>query len=199
MINFMEIDIMKNQLTTDRLSISIMTLDDADLLYDLDQDPNVMKYINGGVLTSRADINNIYIPRLKSYLKPVKGWGLWKVFNKNIQGHADDRDNFVGWVLIRPMGFFTETPEFDNLEIGWRFKKSAWGQGFATESAKAIIDLLIKHQLDVVKFSAIADENNVGSINIMKKLGMQFINKQQHPDVVGDAEVVLYSMEVIRT
>ncbi|GIU53025.1 MULTISPECIES: GNAT family N-acetyltransferase [Shewanella] len=172
-------------ISTSRLNISLMSLNDADLLFELDQDPAVMKYINGGRKTSRQEIEQVFIPRLASYLNPEKCWGLWKVFNKE--------DNFMGWILIRPMDFFTDKPQFKNLEIGWRFKQTAWGKGFATESAKAVIEHIVKQHPDVIRFSAIADELNSASISIMKKLGMQYIETILHPDVEGDVDVVLYS------
>ncbi|WOT06799.1 GNAT family N-acetyltransferase [Shewanella youngdeokensis] len=188
-----------DNISTDRLNISIMSLEDEELLFDLDQNPEVMRYINGGKITSRTDITDIYIPRLASYLTPSKGWGLWKVVQKANLENIDERQHFLGWILIRPMGFFSEKPDYTNLEIGWRFKQSAWGQGIATESARAVIELLVKHQADIERFSAIADENNIASINIMKKLGMSFINTQQHPDIADDYKIVLYSMKVNRS
>lgn len=196
MFDLLEVGVMKTQLATDRLSIAIMTLDDADLLYALDQNPDVMKYINGGKPTSKSDIEHISIPRLASYLTPSKGWGFWKVFEKRELDTVDRRDNFVGWILIRPMGFFSETPEFNNLEIGWRFKQSAWGKGYATESAKAVIKLLVEEQPIIERFTAIADKDNLGSIKIMKKIGMEFICQQFHSDVNGKTEVVIYSLKV---
>ena len=33
------------------------------------------------------------------------------------------------------MHFFSDTPEFDNLELGWRFFRSSWGKGYASEAA----------------------------------------------------------------
>ncbi|WP_076540887.1 GNAT family N-acetyltransferase [Shewanella sp. UCD-KL21] len=184
---------MDNHLSTQRLTIELMTLDDADLLFDLDQDPQVMKYINGGKTTSKADIQDIYIPRLARYLTPAKGWGLWKVFNKCEPSNG--KQDFLGWILIRPMGFFSEAPNYNNLEIGWRFKKSSWGKGIATESAQAVMQHLLATEQNIKHFSAIADEQNLASINIMKKLGMDYIEKRLHPDVEGDVEVVLYSLK----
>ncbi|WP_041411484.1 GNAT family N-acetyltransferase [Shewanella pealeana] len=182
-------------LKTDRLVISPMTLDDAELLFELDQDPMVMRYISCGRKTTRDEIDNVFLPRLAKYLNLEKGWGIWKVFVYSVENsqHAIEDDLFVGWILIRPMNYFTEKPEFNNLEIGWRFKQSAWGKGIATESARVVVDHLVNTQVDIKYLSAIADEQNLASINIMKKLGMKFIKKISHPDVADDVEVVLYS------
>ena len=83
-----------------RLTFSLMDESDADLLYQLDQDPAVMRYINGGVTTSMVDIKEKFIPRMQSYRNADKYWGLWKVT-------ITETNNFIGWILLRPMNFFT--------------------------------------------------------------------------------------------
>jgi len=164
-----------------------MTAQDAELLYELDQSPDVMTYINGGNATSRADIQNISIPRMKSYTNVEQGWGLWKV-------SLLQNSEFIGWVLIRPMQFFSEKIELDNLELGWRFKRDSWGNGYATEAAEALKKALVEHG-QVNKFTAIAMKNNQASINIMKKLGMKYLKKDIHKGPLGDQKIVFYQLE----
>ncbi|MCL1065668.1 GNAT family N-acetyltransferase [Shewanella olleyana] len=175
-------------IVTQRLKISLMTLDDADLLFELDQDPAVMQYINGGEAPSRQEIEDVSIPRLAKYLNQEKCWGQWKVFDLN--------DVFLGWILIRPMGFFSDKPKLDDLEIGWRFKQATWGNGIATESALALINHISQQQDSISKFSAIADPLNTASIKVMKKLGMTYIETQQYHDENEAFDVVLYSLDV---
>jgi len=169
-----------------RLSYELMTKNDADLLFQLDQDPEVMRYINGGKANSRAYIENIYIPRLEGFTNHKKGWGLWKVT-------LMDSKKFIGWILVRPMDFFSNAPQPNNLEIGWRFMQKFWGSGYATEAAKTIKEAFIK-QCAIKQFTAIADANNIGSINIMKKLDMSFVKKEFQQDPLGDINVVYYQV-----
>lgn len=167
---------------------------DGELLYLLDQDEDVMRYINGGKKTSRNDIEQRFIPRLLSYLNPTQGWGLWKVSLKQ-------SNQYLGWVLIRPMLFFTSNPEYDNLEIGWRFFKQTWGKGYATEAASTLINTLEKasctQQINsITKISAIAIPDNLASISVMKKLGMAYFKTSIHKDPLGDQEVVYYQKQL---
>ena len=171
-----------------RLVFALMDASDADLLYELDQDSEVMKYINGGKPTSRETIDAVMVPRMMSYRNPEKGWGLWKV------SLATTRQ-FIGWVLVRPKGFFTETPEWDNLELGWRFHRFSWGQGYATEAALHIAQVLAKCD-DVNALSAIALPDNAASIAIMTKLGMVYQKTGIHQDPLGSNEVVYYQREL---
>lgn len=57
-------------------------------------------------------------------------------------------------------------------EIGWIFNKKYWGQGFAEESAKALIDFAVDG-LGLKKIIAHCDTENIGSYRLMEKLGMK--------------------------
>ncbi len=171
-----------------RLSFRLMGQNDAQALWELDQDPEVMQFINGGKTNSLETINEVFLPRMKAYTDTSKGWGLWQISNKIT-------NEYLGWVLVRPMDFFTDKPNFIDLELGWRFFKKAWGQGYATEAAIAIKDA-VASKTDIQYVSALALEDNIGSIGVMKKMGMDFIRKYDHKDPLGDFIAVHYQMQV---
>ncbi|QDP02913.1 GNAT family N-acetyltransferase [Thalassotalea sp. PS06] len=173
---------------TDRLTFRLMDENDKQLLFDLDQDPEVMRFINGGTPTSWEDIEQRFLPRLRAYRNPENGWGLWQI-------NLKDNDAFLGWVLVRPMDFFSEQRKDNNLEIGWRLKQKYWGKGYATEAAKAIMETLAELP-KVDKISAIADPDNQGSINIMKKLGMRYLKTYTYRDGGREEDVVYYQIDV---
>lgn len=169
---------------SERLRFRLLDREDADLFYELDQDPEVMKFINGGKPTKREEIESIYLPRLESYLNPEQGWGIWGVFLKE-----DGR--FLGWILVRPMNFFTAERDDSNLELGWRFFQREWGYGFATEAAKHVAES-VETDPSVSRVSALAMEGNTASISVMTKLGMKYVKTYLHRDPLGDATCVLY-------
>ncbi|WOH39313.1 GNAT family N-acetyltransferase [Thalassotalea fonticola] len=178
---------MINVENSERLSFRLMDENDGELLFELDQDPEVMKFINGGKSSTWDDINNRFIPRLNAYRKPSEGWGLWQV-------NITDSDEFIGWVLVRPVDFFNEQPLWNDLELGWRFKQNSWGKGYGFEAAQQIKNALA--QLGKADFfTALADDGNLGSINIMKKLGMTYLKTDLHKDPLGDVDVVYYQMK----
>ncbi|MBV1911669.1 MAG: GNAT family N-acetyltransferase [Kangiellaceae bacterium] len=182
---------------SERFKFSLMNESDGELLFELDQDPEVMKYINGGKVTSRDDLVSVFIPRMASYRNSKQGWGLWKVVQKQ-----DSR--FVGWVLIRPMEFFSDDTKWDNIEIGWRFFRQDWGKGFATESARAVCNaLIVASQFGIIdkitRISAVAMAENKASINIMKKLGLVYLKTDILKDPLGDSEVVFYQMKIAQS
>jgi RimJ/RimL family protein N-acetyltransferase len=162
-----------------------MNENDAELLFELDQDPAVMRYLTHGKPNSMEVIKNTFIPRLQQFTNIKKGWGLWQV-------NTLENNQFIGWILVRPMAFFTEQRNDNDLELGWRFKQSSWGKGYATEAAQHIANILGTDK-EYTAFSAQALEGNLGSINIMKKLGMSYIKHFIHYDEQGEHKAVLYS------
>jgi RimJ/RimL family protein N-acetyltransferase len=175
---------------SERLKFRLMGIDDAQALWALDQDPEVMKFLNGGKPTSMQQVNSVFIPRMKKYRNSELGWGIWQVSNKV-------SDEYLGWILIRPMSFFTDAPNTKDLEIGWRFFQSTWGKGYATEAAIAIKDAVVTHS-DVTHVSALAVADNLASVGVMKKMGMGFVRAYLHKDPIGDFDAVHYQMSVIK-
>ena len=173
---------------SERLNYSLMSEDDAEILWQLDQDKEVMRYINGGVITTREHQKEVLLPRMAAYRNEQKGWGIWKV-------SITQTDEYIGWVLVRPMHFFTEQPEFDNLEIGWRFKRESWGKGYATEAGNSLKQAIIS-QGTSNKISAFAIEGNIASVGIMKKLGLLYVKTDVYKDPLIDNEVVYYELEI---
>ena len=169
---------------SERLSFHYITHADADFLWEVDQDERVMRYINGGKKTTREEIHDIFVPRFQAYSNPALGWGLWRVREK--QTEQD-----IGWVLARPFGFFTHTPEIDNIELGWRFKFASWGKGYAFEAANSVKDALYLTGTD--KFCAITNPENKRSIRVMEKLGMTFSHELEYKDYIYHETVVVYS------
>ncbi|GAW95687.1 MULTISPECIES: GNAT family N-acetyltransferase [Colwellia] len=173
---------------SERLKFRLMDAQDAQALWQIDQDPQVMKYLNGGKPTSMAQVNNVFIPRMEQYRDDKLGWGIWQVSDKLT-------DEYLGWVLIRPMAFFTDAANDKDLELGWRFFQSTWGKGYATEAAIAVKNAVVANT-DISHVSALAVADNAGSISVMKKMGMSFVRAYLHQDAIGDFDAVHYQMSV---
>ena len=173
--------------SSERLRYRLMDSTDAPLWHELDQDPEVMRFLNEGKPTAWEDIKQFMVPRVADFTDPITGCGLWEVTEKS-QGA------YLGWILARHYRHGFAEVEKDNIELGWRMKRHCWGQGVATEAAKAVMQgLYEKNEIRV--FSAIADSGNLASIGVMKNLGMTFVDSRMHvvPDR-SDHPVVYYEM-----
>lgn len=57
-------------------------------------------------------------------------------------------------------------------EIGWILNKNYWRKGYAFEAATLLVDFC-KKELNIHKFAAVCDTENIGSYRVMEKLGMK--------------------------
>jgi RimJ/RimL family protein N-acetyltransferase len=145
-------------LKTDRLVLRALTLDDIDLLVDLDNDPEVMRFITDGKPQPKEHYEK-RIPELLNYMEKNPDLGLWVTFLK-------DTNEFIGWYILKHL------PDDGEVEIGFRIKKKFWGNGYSTEAGKA----LLKHgfgTLGLKKIAAIVRPDNFASQAVIKKIGLQ--------------------------
>jgi len=147
-------------LETDRLVLRVLTAADADNLFDLDSDPDVMRYLNNGRTHTRKEIVERVLPHyLDHYARYGDRYGFWAAIEK-------PRGDFIGWFHLRP---FRDAPE--EIELGYRLKRSSWGKGYATEGSRALIQKGFV-ELGIDKIVADTLARNVRSRRVMEALGM---------------------------
>ena len=145
--------------TTARIALRQFVPGDAVDLLRLDSDPRVMRYINGGKPSTPADIATAMkrIPRIYAM---YPGLGTWR---------AGRRDNgaYIGWFT------FKYVPKTAEIEVGYRLLHEAWGQGFATEGASA----LVRYGFDTLglyRIIGITHPDNVASQRVLTKAGLSY-------------------------
>ena len=104
-----------------------------------------------------------------------------------------DRENFSLWPVVRKddhrvIGLCGLHRHDDgHVEIGWAFERGAWGQGFGTEAARAV--LAYAHSVLKLKdVSAIVDPRNRASVALVNRLGLRFERVLR----IGGREVLRY-------
>ncbi len=145
-------------LKTERLVLRPLTIDDIDLLVDLDSDPEVMRYITDGKPQTKEHYEK-RIPELLKYTQKHPGLGLWPTYLKKT-------NEFIGWYILKHL------PDGGEVEVGFRIKKKFWGNGYSTEAGKA----LLKHGFETLglkKIAAIVRPDNFASQAVIKKIGLQ--------------------------
>jgi ribosomal-protein-alanine N-acetyltransferase len=143
---------------TERLWLRQWRDDDWAPFAALNADPEVMRHFPS---TLDEQESNAFAYRNAALLE-VHGYGLWAV-------EVLETGTFVGLTgLNRPLWQAAFTP---CVEVGWRFARSAWGHGYATEAARAALAVAFGPLgLDeVVSFTAVA---NTRSRAVMERLGM---------------------------
>ncbi len=146
-------------LETRRLVLRAWKKHDLDPMSVINQDPLVCKFFPKiGNRTETKTLISRFINHYEKY-----GFSAYAVELKS-------NSEFIGFVGLLVASFEAHfTPA---VEIGWRLDSKCWGKGYATEAAKAVIDLaFITLKLEeVVSFTA---ENNIRSRRVMEKIGMQ--------------------------
>jgi RimJ/RimL family protein N-acetyltransferase len=145
-------------LETDRLLLSTWQGSDWISLRPISTDPEVMRYITGGVPWTDEQTQAVVDRQVKLYAE--RGFCRWKLIRKST-------GTFIGFCGA---GFWRDHPD---PEIGWWLKRDEWGNGLATEAARAALrDAMERVSLE--RIVSIAMPGNVASTSIMRKLGLTF-------------------------
>lgn len=149
-------------LRTSRLVLRRFTHADGPRIVELDSDPDVVRWVGmpSGETTTIETWNERLWPRTLSWYERGPEYGVFAA-------HTLDDEKFIGWFLYRPHDEISP----NDPELGYRFAKIAWGNGYATEGARA----LLARGFDEVgdeRVHARAERPNVASWRVMRKLGM---------------------------
>lgn len=137
-------------------------------LADINSDPRVMRYLGGAGLSAEesAEAAQRYDAHWETY-----GFGLWAAMEKS-SGHV------LGVIgLSHPLW----NPELsDEVEVGWRLRRSAWGRGLATEGGVAALRAGFE-ALGLEEIIAIVATENAASVAVTHKLGMTLREQRVNP------------------
>src|SRR5436190_8400505 len=150
-------------LETERLLLRRFTEDDVGNLFDLDSDPEVMRFVNGGTPTPREVIELDLLPRFLRYYEQFAGYGFWAAIEKAT-------GEFLGWFHFRP----PEGAGPDEVELGYRLRQAAWGQGYGTEASRALIRKGFT-ELGVRRVVASTYAENIASRRVREKAGLTLV------------------------
>lgn len=158
-------------LATDRLTLRPFAADDADLIIELDSDPAVMRFLSGGVPTPPELVRERDLPSIRA------GYERWGGRFGLFAAHEQDGGAFVGWFCLRP----ERDGPLDEVELGYRLRQEAWGKGYATEVAEALLGKAFS-ELDVRVVWGATMFLNRASQKVMEKVGMTVTQTLDTPD-----------------
>jgi len=148
---------------TNRLLLRTFTEDDAALIYELNLDPEVIRYTHDPIkdLVHASEIlEKVIIPQYVLY-----NHGRWAV-------HVRSSLEFLGWCGLKYRS------ELNEIDLGYRFKKEGWGKGYATEAAWASIQYGFE-KIGLQRIVARAEIDNIASWKVLEKCGMTYIGDEE--------------------
>lgn len=162
-------------ISTPRLGLRRWIDTDIDTFGAMNKDAEVMRYYPR-TLAENETLEMVH--RINSHFDKHK-FGLFAVEDKLTKQFI----GYTGFAVPSFESFFTPC-----IEIGWRFQRAAWGQGFATEAAKACLKYGFRI-LDFEKVVSFTATINLRSENVMKRIGMIKTGEFDHPNI--DSSTIL--------
>ena len=146
-------------LETERLRLRQLNTDDINNLVALNSDPRVMEFIHPGS-TSSVEKETRAVNGIRELCRNKPGFGVWA-----IETRAEGE--FLGLALLK------ELYDTGENEVGYRLFPSAWGQGYATEISRA----LVQHGFDSLGLDLIVGitfPGNDASRRVLEKSGLKY-------------------------
>jgi RimJ/RimL family protein N-acetyltransferase len=143
-------------LRTARLRLRPFGDADADALYALQSNAGVLRYWDSPPWTERARAGR-FIAGCRQMAEEGTG------ARPAVERVSDAR--FLGWC-----GLTRWNPEYRSASLGYCFDEAAWGHGYATEAARALLQWAFD-TLDLNRVQAETDTRNVASARVLEKLG----------------------------
>ena len=147
---------------TNRLLLRNFTLDDAALIHELNLDPEVTRYTGDPIqdIQHAQDVlEQTILPQYALY-----NHGRWAV-------HVKPTQKFIGWCGLKAR------PERNEIDLGYRLMKKAWGNGYATEAAYACLKYGFE-KLNLQRIVGRAMPENIASLRVLEKCDMQYVGEE---------------------
>lgn len=143
---------------TERLRLREFRPADLDDLFRLDGDPRVMRYIGDGGVGTRKTAGEA-LNRAARLYRNYPGLGVWPA-----EARASGR--FVGWFCLKYI------PKTVDVEVGYRLLPEAWGRGFATEGATALVEYGFS-EIGLYRIVGVTHPDNAASQRVLQKAGLR--------------------------
>jgi ribosomal-protein-alanine N-acetyltransferase len=153
-----------DEVRTERLVLRTWRPEDREPFAALNADPVVMEHFPAPLTREQSDA---FVDRIEAHFTE-HGYGLWVV------EHDGTFLGFTGLAWAQGM------PMSPCLEVGWRLARHGWGHGYATEAARAALEVGLEQVDSVVSFTAVLNER---SWRVMERLGMRRESEFDHPRV----------------
>ena len=156
-------------LSTSRLKLRDVTAGDADALFAQHSSKHVLRYWDSPPWHEHAQAER-FITRSAEIARDELGVRL------AVEHHADG--HFIGWCCVAGWNH-----DFRRATLGYCFAEHAWGHGFATEAAAALLDWAFP-AMDLNRVDSETDTRNSASVRVLEKLGFQHEGLRREDTIV---------------
>lgn len=165
-----------------RLVLRPIARRDAAALHALDRDPAVRRHTFARA-PDRAWVEDVLLPRMLGVAERHPGLGFFAALD-TAESQEEEGGAFIGWFHLRP----ESQGDVSSLELGFRLRRASWGQGIATEGARAMLSRAFGHA-GTRRVVALTRCANSAAIRVLEKAGLEAVARVEHAppaDVAGD-------------
>lgn len=134
-------------------------------MFALNGDPDVMRYVPDGPFASVEAARAFLVTYQDVYR--TDGFARWAAIETAT-------GTWLGWCGLRRQ-------KDGDVDVGYRYLKSAWGRGFATEAARACVAYGFE-TLGLERIVARAEPDNRASLRVLEKIGLHFEGRETDVD-----------------
>lgn len=157
------------EILTPRLSLRPLGAEDAEAFHAVWGDPRVIFWGASPSLQATRERLPLLIARTQGLAWPAG----WHLAVERASGRV------VGDVLLQPAPFLP-----GDLEVGWHLRHDAWGRGYATEAAGALLAAAFEHQPALARVVCAILPSNAASERVARRLGFRWITGAVHGGLV---------------
>lgn len=142
-----------------RLDLRGISKADIDFIYEINSDPEVVKYVFKKPQTfeeAEASLDG-YLSFSEKYQLPI---GVWVGF---------DVETFAAVGIF----FIKKLDETGEIEVGYRLAKEHWNKGYATEGSKRLLEY-VWNDLEITRVVGVTHPENIASSHVLQKLGLLY-------------------------
>jgi len=152
-------------LDTERLKLRRLRADDLQPLHALYRDAEMRRYIPNGVLT--LEETQLELEHFMHGHPEHPELGLWATIERS-SGAFLGRCGLLPWVIAGK----------SEVELAFMIDKSRWGEGFATEAGRGIVEYA-RNRLGLAQLVCLIMPGNLASAKVARKVGMQFDREER--------------------
>ena len=149
---------------TSRLTLRPFAPTDDISLHRILNEPNILRYFPRTDPPDMERIQGIIECQLTHWEQYNLGW--WAVV-------PHGQEELIGWNGLQYL------PETDEVEVGYLLSKQFWGQGFATEGAKASLKFGFE-SLGLSQIIGLTHPENMASQHVLEKCGMTYVDQKEY-------------------
>jgi RimJ/RimL family protein N-acetyltransferase len=164
-----------DEIRTERLIMRRWRDSDREPFAELNGDAENMEFFPATLDRTESDA---FVDRIEARFEQ-QGFGLWAL-------EVTGTGAFIGYTGLNPLP--DDVPGAGGLEVGWRLRKDAWHHGYATEAARAALDVAFSGaRLDEIwSITAILNEPSQA---VMQRIGMSRFGFFEHPRIPADSRI----------